>query len=545
MRKIEDLKFLIPQINFRVGDIDYNLSQIIDSIKDGESNNVDFILYPELALSGYPPRDILYYDRFLNQIQFSIDKIINSITNTHVILGLPVKDKNNILRNAAIVLNKNGIVHTYYKILLPDYNVFDETRYFLSGDNPSIFKYNDIKIGLQICEDAWDHLPNHQIQVTKNQFDLGADLIINISASPYTVNKPNERLDLIKSHVKNIKIPIIYVNLLGCQDDLVFDGRSFVVNKNGELIFSTDPFEPRFYYFSLNQETKNDSSYVSSKYKEIFSAITLNLQDYLIKSNLSKNVIVALSGGIDSAVTLVLCVKSLGPENVTAIYLPSKFSDSNNLKYSKELCENLGIKLLATNIEDMRNILTNQLKHDFNLNSEWNIADENIQSRIRSLIMMYYSNSTNSILISTGNKSEIATGYCTLYGDTSGGKNLIGDLYKTEVYELAKYINKFSMIIPSFIIERPPSAELKDNQFDLDSLPPYQLLDEILYLIIEEYNDQSKLIKQGYDKLLVEKIMSLVINNEFKRKQFPQSIKLSDVAFGFGRRFPTANKFIP
>ena len=282
-----------------------------------------------------------------------------------------------------------------------------------------------------------------------------------------------------------------------------------------------------------------------SKYKEIISAIKLNLQDYLIKSNLSKKVIIALSGGIDSAVTLTLCVKSLGSENVTAVYMPSKFSAADNLKYSKELCANLGITLLSTNIEDMRNIITKQLNLDFNLNSQWNIADENIQSRIRSLIMMYYSNSTNSILISTGNKSEIATGYCTLYGDTSGGKNLIGDLYKTEVYELAKFINEISMTIPSFIIERPPSAELKDNQFDLDSLPSYELLDEILYLIIEEYSDQSKLIKLGYDKFIVEKIMNLVVNNEFKRKQFPQSIKLSDVAFGFGRRFPTANKFIP
>jgi len=549
MPTAEEWSYYIPQLNFRVGDVEYNKNLIIDAIQSGQNDEVDLIIFPELALSGYPPRDLLYYSSFHQGLQQALDQIIEVITSSYVILGLPLYDKTKRLRNAAVILNSAGIKYTYFKTLLPDYDVFDESRYFYPNEDPGIVELDGVKIGLQICEDLWDHMWMHRIKVTKQQLQLGAELIINISASPYTLSKPENRLNLVRKQLEAHNANFIYVNLLGSQDDLVFDGRSFMVNKNGDLVYTAPAFRPSSDVIAgsvFNSKSINPDQYESIHQMEsISAALQISLVDYLEKSGLTKSVLIALSGGIDSALTVTLATYALGSENVTAVYLPTSFSAKQSYMDSKQLCENLGIELLVIEIEDIRNMMETKLQELAVIDDSWSIANENIQSRIRGNLMMFLSNKLNKILLATGNKSEIATGYYTLYGDDSGGKNLLGDLYKTQVYELAKYFNREEEVIPESIITRPPSAELRPDQKDQDSLPDYSTLDEILYRFIDQYQSTEEIIAAGYDKETVKQVISLVMRNEFKRAQLVQTVKVSDRTFGFGRRFPIANQYRP
>jgi len=545
----EDLKYVFAQFNPKVGDISYNKEKIIETIEYAETQEVDLVIFPELALSGYPPRDFLHYQSFHMAIEQALEAITTVIETTHVILGVPLFDTKKRLRNAAIVIDRTGIVYTYYKTLLPDYDVFDESRYFYPNDNPGIVNICGIDIGLQICEDAWDYMWMHPLHVTDIQCSKGAELIINISASPFTMTKAKNRLELVKNHVQSNSIPYIYVNTVGCQDDLVFDGRSFVVAADQHLVFATPAFETGAFLFEGTLLKQSPSVpvlyYPDSPNDDIYHAIILNLQDYLEKSHLQPSLLVALSGGIDSALTLTLASQAIGSDHVEAVYMPTKFSAEQSYKDSKKLCDNLGVRLRIVEIEDIRNLFSDKLHKIDGIKTTWSIADENIQARIRSNIMMYLSNSFGSILVSTGNKSEIATGYCTLYGDTAGGKNILGDLYKTQIYELARWINRNQEIIPPSIITRPPTAELKEDQRDEDSLPPYEILDEILALFVDQYKGEDEIVSMGFDRPTVKRVIKLVLRNEFKRDQMVQSIKLSDKAFGSGRRFPIASNYFP
>lgn len=551
-------QFVLCQINSRVGDINYNKDKIIHAIKEYSGNEIKSVLvFPELALSGYIPLDQLYYNDLHNKLELALEEIKSISGSNVVIVGTPrrviVKDKI-LLYNSAFVISNGKIQDIVDKTLLPNYDVFHEKRYFQPSDGPKIIRIKNLKIGLQICEDMWDDRPEHKVEVTRNQIDNGADLIINISASPYHWEKPEDRLTVVQNHVNQNqnKTPFAYLNLVGSQDEIVFDGRSFIVDSTGELLTCSNSFQEDFLVFYFEEDTKTiqvkseiRNNYVNEWESEIYEAIKINLTDYLEKNQLSKSVLIALSGGIDSALTTALAVDILGKENVKTVYLPSKYSSTESTNLARELANNLEIELLEIPINEIHDNMINTIINNSDVKKEFTIADENIQPRIRSTILMYLSNKFGGLVISTGNKSEIACGYTTIYGDSVGGKNLIGDLYKNEVYRLAEYFNREKERIPNSIINRPPTAELKPNQKDSDSLPEYSILDRILELIIEEELTIKEIVANGFDIDTVKNILKLVRRSEFKRSQICQTVKLKKRTFGIGRLYPVTSGFIP
>lgn len=553
------IKFVLCQINSRVGDINYNKRKIIDSIKThSKKEGKTIIVFPELALSGYIPLDQLFYNDFHFKLELAIEEIkSNTKSSVVVVVGSPRREvvKNVImLYNSAFVISNGKIQEIIDKTLLPNYDVFHEKRYFLPSSGPKIFNFGEMKIGLQICEDMWDDRPEHRIKVTKEQVDMGAEFIINISASPYHWEKPEDRIAVVQNHINqnDNKVPFAYLNLVGSQDEIVFDGRSFIIDSDGRLLTSSKSFKEDFIEFNIDLASKNiqvksaiNLIYLNEWEFEIFEAIKINLIDYLEKNNLSKNVLIALSGGIDSALTTTLAVEILGKDHVKTVYLPSKYSSDESTKSARSLAKNLGIELLEIPVNDIHANMIEIIQNNSEVKEEFTIADENIQPRIRSTILMYLSNKFGSLVISTGNKSEIACGYTTLYGDSVGGKNLIGDLYKTEVYKLAEYFNREKELIPYSIISRPPTAELRPNQKDSDSLPDYSILDKILELIIEEELTIKEIIANGFEGETVNTILKLVRKSEFKRSQICQTIKLKKRTFGIGRLYPVTSGFIP
>ena len=554
MKKIPDkITFIICQFNFVVGDIPSNEAIIRKQIEKYHKKKNCILVFPELALSGYSPLDQLYYQDFHSEIENAIENIRVISDHNAVIFGSPRYDASlNLVFNCAYVLQNKKIVDVVDKSLLPNYNVFHERRYFYPGE-PKIINLFGLNIGLQICEDMWDDRPEHSIKVTHEQTKLGADFFINISSSPFTARKPLRRLNVVKNHIKQSKSPFVYVNIIGSQDEVVFDGRSFVVDKNGDMIFSAEAFLENDYSLDFDLSTGNfvrneelilhedfENVDVNQNYEE---AIKLSLRDYITKNHLPSKVIVALSGGIDSALTATLAKLALGSENVLGIYLPTHFSSSHSEQDAKQLAENLGIEFYKLSIEELNLLFSKKLHEDLDLKSDWSLADENLQARIRGVILMYLSNKLSGLVLSTGNKSEIACGYTTLYGDSIGGKNLIGDLFKTEVYLLATHINKKYNLIPQSSITKPPSAELRENQKDSDSLPEYEVLDPILKLYIEKEKSRSQIIELGHNPVIVDKVLRLMRINEFKRSQMCQTVNLKRRSFGIGRIFPISSQF--
>ncbi|MCY3412390.1 MAG: NAD+ synthase [Candidatus Heimdallarchaeota archaeon] len=562
-------KISICQFNATVGDLKGNTERIITYIKEAQLDNTDLLIFPELTLTGYIPQDLLYHEVFSKSISSYISKIVLQIkTDMYVIIGAPIAANEPLSRfdqryyNSALVLSKTGIVKQVNKVLMPNYDIFMEKRYFVpeiitDAPEQGIFNFKGLKIGLELCEDMWSHLPIYELgeyttmetQVTRALAKKGADLVINISASPFVKDKSLNRLKIIKNHAEINQVPFIYVNEVGGVDEIVFDGRSMVCSAEGDLVFAAPPFEEGLFSFSTDQLQVRgvEDEFISicklSKEEEFFRAITLNLRDYLKKINFNKKVLIALSGGIDSALTASLCVAALGADRVIGVSLPSKFSSVHSKDDAKLLADNLGIEYHSISIQDIHQQFQGTLSQ--HIDYQENLADENIQSRIRGVIMMYLSNLWGHILVSTGNKSEIAMGYCTLYGDTAGGKNLIGDLYKMEVYALAKYINQYypKIAIPVNTINKEPSAELREDQKDSDSLPEYPVLDRILEMMVDLNLSTEQIIKYGENKETVEKIAHLLQISEFKRAQLVQTVKLTANAFGIGRRVPTATPF--
>ena len=468
-------KILLAQINTCVGDIDGNRKQILDCLDRGRKEKADVVVFPELTVTGYPPKDLLMKQRFIHQNTEALHSIIPETRGITAVLGF-VDVEHGRLFNAAAVIHDGELIGIQHKIHLPNYDVFDEKRYFKPGTESRIFSIRGVKTGVNICEDIWAaHSP------VEIQAGMGAELIINISASPFHLGKIKERRDLISAKAAASRVPICYCNLIGGQDDLVFDGMSYAVNKSGAVIKSGAHFsEDHIIVDSFEGDTLD---YIENVPQQAFEAIKLGIRDYAHKNNFQKTVI-GLSGGIDSALTATLAAEALGPENVLGILMPGPYSSKGSLDDAEELAKNLNIKTHTIPISGAYESFKNSLSPVFEGTQE-DIAEENIQARVRGTILMGISNKFNYLVLTTGNKSELAVGYCTLYGDMAGGLAAISDLPKTMVYKVARHINESrgKDIIPVSTLTKPPSAELKPDQTDQDSLPPYDTLDQILHLV--------------------------------------------------------------
>ena len=553
------------QKSFPVGAIQKNKQTILDCFEAAEEKEADILIFPELALTGYPPEDLLLRESFVGKNFAVLEELAEFSSSTSGVVGFVDRnlDDNHTdkqkrdIANAAAIIQNGDVKGIYHKCFLPNYSVFDEARYFAKGNNPgNVFWYEDIGIGISICEDIWiEDGPSSQ------QVENGASLIININASPYDQNKTDLRKELVVNQAKKLGVPIIYLNMVGGQDELVFDGGSFVVDGKGEILYQAQQFEEEIFYIDLDLEVKEQpkgpileirqkgseldplqSAQLLSKNESLYSALKLGLFDYVSKNNFEK-VLVGLSGGIDSALTASIAVDALGSDNVIGVALPSKYNTEESLDDARLLAENLDIEFKVIEIEEIVNIFRNTLKESVN-DELGQITDENIQSRVRGNILMALSNQTGAMVVSTGNKSEMAVGYSTLYGDLAGGFALLKDLYKTEVYNLANFRNSISSVIPQNTINKEPSAELRPDQFDKDSLPEYELLDEILRMYIEEDSSSEKIISKGIDENIVYDVLSKVDRNEYKRKQVAPGVKLTEKAFGKDRRMPITNTYI-
>jgi len=553
------------QCSFSVGSIQENKETILNCFEEAESVESDIVIFPELAITGYPPEDLLLRESFIGKNFAVLEEIAAFSSLTSGVIGFVDRksDHNNqdnnkrTIANAAAIVQNGDVRGIYHKSFLPNYSVFDEARYFSKGTQAdTLFWYDDIAIGINICEDIWIENGPAEEQVKQ-----GASLIININASPYDIQKNETRKEIVMKKALKLNVPIIYLNMVGGQDELVFDGGSFVVDDLGEIIYQASSFQEEVFHLDIDLKIKkqNDKSSLlirpktielkeikskpsMSENESIYSALKLGLLDYVSKNKFTK-VLIGISGGIDSALTAAICVDALGAQNVIGVAMPSKYNSKDSLNDAIKLSTNLGIKLKTIEIEKIVDSFRETLKNS--LNEELGqITDENIQSRVRGNILMGLSNQTGAMVVSTGNKSEMAVGYSTLYGDLAGGFALIKDLYKSKVYELSNYRNSISEVIPKDIITKEPSAELRPNQLDTDSLPDYEVLDKILNLYIEQDSSSEKIIATGIQPDLVYDVLEKVDRNEYKRKQVAPGVKLTQKAFGKDRRMPITNTYI-
>ena len=549
----KNLKIHLAQLNFTVGDLSGNLAKILKQYDLANKNNCDLIIFSELAICGYPCEDLWLKKHFIDECKSKILEIIAFSKNKKcaILIGAPsysIDKGNETLRNCALLIDDGEIKNIIYKKTLPNYGIFDEKRYFTSANNLNLVNFRNFKFGILICEDIWDE---RNLYLLKEQ-DI--DGIFSLNASPYQNKKVETRFKTVQKFAFDLKVPIFYVNQIGGQDHLVFDGASFVLSSTGEVFKQLANFCED--YFELNFSKKNAISFASqsenifyaNNLTQNYCAIILGIRDYFSKNNFSK-ALIGMSGGIDSALVATLAVDALGVDNVKIIALPTKFNSSSSL-IDAELCaKNLGLHLEVIDIEDIFQNFTKTLQAHQQISK---LALENIQSRIRGNILMAISNSDNSLLLTTGNKSEMACGYATIYGDMNGAFNPIKDIYKTKIYELAKFRNqnhcpighlKKTEIIPINIINKEPSAELRFNQKDSDSLPPYDILDQILDSLIEQENSIKDTVGLGFDNTLVNKIAKLILNSEYKRKQSAIGVKISSLSFDRDRRYPITNKY--
>ncbi|MFQ6607893.1 MAG: NAD+ synthase [Fidelibacterota bacterium] len=534
------MKIAICQINTTVGDFENNCLKILDYYQRAIKQGVDLVVFPEMAVTGYPPQDLLTKRSFIRKNDEMVAKLVANSEEPYLIFGY-VRTNDRALHNSAMIAQLGKTIAFYDKILLPTYDVFDEHRYFRPGTSlaPVELKFQDrkVNVGIQICEDLWDR--DYDQKVTDECVAFGADIIINISASPFNVGKRFEREQLILKKVRDLGVPFIYCNLVGAQDELVFDGHSLIYNDSGSLIGEGPQFEESMVIFDpFHSTTIKPSDY--DREGELFGGLILGIRDYFLKTSHQKCVI-GLSGGIDSALTACLAVEALGRENVTCLYMPSPYSSEHSKIDAEQLTSNLDVKLITLSIDKLMKDYETALSKFFS-GRDHDITEENIQARIRGNILMAFSNKYGYLVLSTGNKTELALGYCTLYGDMSGGLAVISDLNKSDVYAVSHWYNSKcgETIIPESIMLKVPSAELAPGQIDPFD---YEKISPLVDAIVETKASRRELIEQGYDAKLVDEMTFLIQRAEFKRRQAAPGIRVTRKAFGIGRRIPIVNHF--
>lgn len=554
------MKIKIAQINPIIGDLSGNGKQILQAAQKAAKDGVRLLLTPELSLCGYPPRDLLLNPGFVEAMNITLQQLARDLPpNLTVLVGtVEANSQADIaggkpLYNSIALLQEGEVKQIFHKRLLPTYDVFDENRYFEPGLQANYFTLDEVKIGVTICEDLWNDEEffgkrSYSINPIADLSNLGVDLVVNLSASPYTQGKQSFREAMLKHTALRFDKPIIYVNQVGGNDDLIFDGRSFALNRNGELTCRACGFDTDLLQLEFNRETQDlNINSIAPDYEcedeEIWQALVLGVRDYVRKCRFSK-VILGLSGGIDSSIVAAIATTALGKENVLGVLMPSPYSSESSIKDADDLANNLGIKTRVLPIGELMQSYDTTFAELF-ANTEFGLAEENIQSRIRGNLLMAISNKFGYLLLSTGNKSEMAVGYCTLYGDMNGGLAVIADVPKTRVYSLCHWLNRNQEVIPENVLTKPPSAELKPGQIDQDSLPDYDILDDILQRLINEHQSAEQIVASGHNQAIVNRVMQMVARTEFKRRQAAPGIKITDRAFGTGWRMPIASNWNP
>jgi NAD+ synthase (glutamine-hydrolysing) len=535
------LRIALAQLNLFVGDVAGNTQRVIDTSADARDKlNADLVLFPELTLSGYPPEDLLFHKGLRRQVEAAMDRVRAETQGIAVMVGYP-EYTDDAIYNAAAVVRDGITLANYRKQELPNYSVFDEKRYFEQGRDTRIVELQGIRVATLICEDVWEPGPARAAR------DAGAQLIVVINGSPYSMRYQDRRENVVRERVRDTGLPVVYVNMLGGQDELVFDGGSFVMNDSGEIVQRTAPFKEMLALAEVefaNGRARPKPAHVEPELSEeasVYNALVLGVRDYVTKHRFP-GIVLGLSGGIDSALTLAIAVDALGADRVHAVMMPSRYTSQMSLDDAQAEAQLLNVRYDVISIEGMFDAALDALKDVFK-GRDPDTTEENIQARCRGLLLMAISNKTGRMVLTTGNKSEMAVGYATLYGDMAGGFAPIKDCSKLLVYRLADYRNTISAAIPPRVIERPPSAELRHEQKDSDSLPPYDILDPILELFIEDDLSVDEIAARGFDRATVGRVLDMVKRNEYKRRQAPPGVRISDRAFGRDWRYPITSGY--
>ena len=561
-----ELTIVMVQDRFQVGDISGNADKIIKSAQQAHRDGADLVVFPELALVGYPPEDLLYRPGFLSLCQSECQRIVKALPDIDVVFGLPLAPdtidkagngsahphRPTVLYNAAVWVRQGRIIATYYKRSLPNYSVFDELRYFTAGNEAVTVSLNGVSIGLSICEDVWQ--PEIIADYANDSHSHHkSDLLLVLNASPFHINKFNERIQVLQQRVSEIAMPVLYVNMIGGQDELVFDGESMVVNRQQQLL----ALAPSFQAAQITLEYKSGDVFcchedsalsvnekalsASDSSAMIYQALVMGVKDFVHRNGFS-GVVIGLSGGVDSALTLAIAVDALGADNVHAIMMPSRYTADISQQDAKKQAEIMGVEYDIITIESVFKTFLSSLAPVFK-GAEVDVTEENLQARCRGVLLMAVSNKSGRMVLTTGNKSEMAVGYATLYGDMCGGFAPLKDVCKTRVYALCRYRNSIEQVIPERVITRPPTAELREHQLDQDSLPDYDILDRILELSVEQDVPAEQIIQQGFERDTVMKVIAMVRRNEYKRRQSAPGIRITRRAFGRDRRYPITSGY--
>lgn len=544
------MRIALSQLNLHIGNFEGNLAKLLAAVESAKSQQADLICFPELAVCGYPARDFFEFDDFIQRCQHSVEALRKVSHGIGIIVGSPTRNPvlaGKDLYNSAYLLYNGEIQGVQHKALLPTYDIFDEYRYFEPATEFKTFEFKGKRIAMVVCEDIWNlgnENPLYTICPLDEMMPEKPDFIVNLSASPFDFAHAATRIDIARTNVLQYKIPMFYANQVGGQTDVIFDGGSLVVSPDGAVYDEMPYFEECLKVYELDAVVKGgqNAEQPKDKIKLIHDALVVGIKDYFQKLGF-KRAILGLSGGIDSAVTAVLATKALGTENVRVLLMPSQFSSGHSVDDAKQLAETLGIQYDIVAIKPMYEAFETALAQQF-AGQAFNVTEENIQARVRGTLLMAMSNKFGNILLNTTNKSEMSVGYGTLYGDMCGGLAVLGDVYKTEIYELVKYLNKDGEVVPQNTITKPPSAELRPGQKDTDSLPPYEVLDPLLFQYIECRKGPAELIAMGFEEALVHRVLRMVNINEFKREQAAPVIRISTKAFGMGRRMPIVGKYL-